>query len=162
MSAPKEEFILKVKNPFYLNFFFLKSLPLGFFTGLRLESLSEEWCTVSVSYKYINKNPFRSLYFGVLAMAAELSTGMMGLLHTYKSSPSISMLVFHMEADFTKKAVGKIIFKCSDGTLIKNAIERTLATGEGVTVLTTSVGINELGEQVAIFRITWTFKARAK
>jgi hypothetical protein len=41
-------------------------------------------------------------------------------------------------------------------------VAKTLATGEGVTVVATSTGIDEQGDTVAVFRITWTFKARKK
>jgi len=162
MSASTAQFIRRVKNPFYLKLFFLKSLPLGLLTGLRLISLDENQSAVAVSYKYLNKNPFQSLYFAVLAMAGELSSGILSLLHTHKTSPSVSMLVFHMEADFTKKAVGKITFRSADGIAIRDAVAKTLATGEGVTVVATSTGTDEQGDTVAVFRITWTFKARKK
>lgn len=162
MASSKEQFIAQVKNPFYLKLFFLKSLPLGFFTGLKLEHLDENSSAVSVNYNYLNKNPFQSLYFAVLGMAGELSSGILSLLHTHKSSPSVSMLVFHMEADFTKKAVGKITFQCQDGLAIKEAINKTLSTGEGITLITTSNGTDEKGDSVAVFKITWTFKARKK
>jgi len=162
MKSPKDRFIKQVKNPFYLSLFFLKSLPLGFLTGLKLDTLDETQSAVSVNYNYLNKNPFQSLYFAVLAMAGELSSGILSLLHTHKSSPSVSMLVFHMEADFTKKAVGKITFRCTDGQMIKDAVDKTLTTGEGTTVIATSTGFDEKGGSVAVFRITWTFKARKK
>jgi hypothetical protein len=156
------QIINTLKNPFKFKLYLLKNLPLVFITGLKLEDLSEEKALVSIRYKFLNKNPFHSLYFACLAMAAELPSGVLGLCHIAISQQAVSMLVVKMEADFTKKAVGKIVFTCSDGKLLKNAVEETIRSGEGKTIVATSIGVDESGDKVAEFRITWSFKARKK
>jgi hypothetical protein len=45
--------------------------------------------------------------FACLAMAAEMSTGVLAMAHVYKRKPAISMLVVKMEAEYFKKATGK-------------------------------------------------------
>jgi Domain of unknown function (DUF4442) len=137
----------------------LNKLPMGFISGLKIESLSPQQASVSVKFKWINQNPFRSIYFAVLSMAAELSTGILSFGQIYKRTP-ISMLVIKCEAEFSKKATGKIIFTCNDGQKIIDAIEQTLQTGEGVIVQCVSVGINSANEEVAKFTFTWSFKAK--
>lgn len=149
-------------SPSQLRLFMLTKLPMAYLAGLRVHALSEERAEVTIPYKYLNKNPFNSIYFASLSMAAELSTGLLCMAQTYKSSPPVSMLVVHMEADFTKKAVGKITFTCEDGQKIKAAADQTKATGEGVTVVATSTGIDEAGDKVAEFRFTWSLKAKLK
>jgi len=138
----------------------LTKLPLGFLTGLKVEAISEETAVVSIRYKYLTKNPFRSIYFACLAMAGELASGVLGLVQVYGSKPAVSMLVVNMEASFTKKAVGKIRFTCNDGLVIKQCIEESKKTGEGKTVVATSIGLDELGQEVAVFKITWSYKAK--
>lgn len=135
---------------------------MAYLAGLGVRSISEERAEVTIPYKYLNKNPFNSIYFASLSMAAELSTGLLCMAQTYKSDPGVSMLVVHMEGDFTKKAVGKITFTCEDGHQIKAAADQTKATGEGVTVVATSTGIDEAGDRVAEFRFTWSLKAKRK
>ncbi|AKD05582.1 thioesterase [Pontibacter korlensis] len=138
----------------------LAKLPMAYLAGLRIATLTSELASVTIPYKYINKNPFNSIYFACLSMAAELSTGALCMMYVYRAHPAISMLVVHMEADFTKKAVGTITFTCQDGQLIQQAVETTKAAGQGVTVTATSIGTDERGEQVAIFRYTWSLKAK--
>ena len=70
------------------------------------------------------------------------------------------MLVARNEAVFTKKATGRIIFECNDGKAIEDAIEKTVATGEGQTVWMESRGINEDGVEVSQFRFEWTVKKK--
>ena len=57
-----------------------------------------EKCITSVPYKWLTQNPFRSTYFASLAMAAEMSTGILALSNVYKRNPPFSMLVIKMEA----------------------------------------------------------------
>jgi hypothetical protein len=150
-----------LKSPFKLKLFMLAKLPMGFLAGLRIEEITEEKSIVSIRYKYLTKNPFKSVYFACLAMAGELASGALGLVQVYGSKPAVSMLVVNMEATFTKKAVGKIRFICNDGLTIKNAIDESKRTGEGKTVVATSTGLDETGQEVAVFKITWSYKAKA-
>ena len=148
-----------VLSPVKFRLFLLARLPMAYIAGLRVTALSEEHATVRVPYKYLNKNPFQSIYFACLSMAAELSTGVLCMMQVYKVVPAISMLVVHMEADFIKKAVGNIAFTCHDGEVIAEAVEKTKTTGEGVTVIAISIGVDESGDLVATFRYTWSLKA---
>ena len=134
---------------------------MGFIAGLKIAALNETNASVSVKFKWLNKNPFRSIYFAVLAMAAELSTGVLAFAQVYQRRPAVSMLVVKMNAEFYKKAVGKITFTCNDGALIDAAVEQTIATKEGTVVECTSVGVNEQNEVVARFILTWSFKAKS-
>jgi len=159
-SDSAELFRSLATSPAKLRLFMLAKLPMAYLAGLRVQSISEERAVVTISYKYLNKNPFGSIYFACLSMAAELSTGLLCMAQTYKANPAVSMLVVHTEGSFTKKAVGKISFVCNDGLQIKAAAEQTKATGEGVTVVATSTGIDESGDTVAEFRFTWSLKAK--
>jgi hypothetical protein len=101
------------------------------------------------------------MYFAVLSMAAEFSTGILCLANIYKSDPAISMLVVKMESHFYKKAVGVITFTCNDGDAIIDIVKTAKETGEGVTLVSKSTGVNQNGEVVAEFFITWSLKAKA-
>jgi hypothetical protein len=93
-------------------------------------------------------------------MAAELSTGIICSAGIYKRNPSISMLIVKMEGFFYKKATGKIVFTCRDVEKILLAVEETVKTSEGTTVICNSKGVNEAGELVAEFNFTWSFKSK--
>ena len=158
--TPPEKFIRLVQSPVKLRLFMLAKLPMAWLAGLRVQFISDEQAQVTILYKYLNKNPFHSIYFASLSMAAELSTGLLVMMQTYKSEPAVSMLVMNVEGDFTKKAIGKITFTCINGLQIKQAAAKTKATGEGVTIVATSLGQDEAGDTVAEFRFTWSLKAR--
>ena len=150
----------QITNPLKFKLFTLTKLPMAFFSGLKVTTLEPNTAAVSVRFKWINQNPFQSIYFAVLSMAAELSTGVLAFAQIYKRQPSISMLVVKLEADFFKKAIGKIVFTCNNGNDVIAAIEETIATKQGVTVACTSIGIDEQGNEVAKFNFTWSFKSK--
>ena len=149
----------QVLNPLKLRLFMVRKLPMAWLAGLRLTQLTPEHATVTVRFKHLTQNPFRSIYFACLAMAAELASGMQAMMHVQGGGP-VSMLVVKLEGDFTKKAVGLITFTCPDGPRIAQAVAESRATGEGRTVECTSTGVDEAGEVVAVFRFTWSFRAK--
>jgi hypothetical protein len=150
-----------ITNPFKYRLFLLNKLPMGFISGLKVVELNEAGASVAVKLKWVNQNPFRSIYFAVLGMAAELSTGVLAFAQVYQRNPAVSMLVVKLNAEFYKKAVGKITFVCNDGALINAAVEEAISTKEGIVVECTSIGMNEQNEAVAKFILTWSFKAKS-
>jgi hypothetical protein len=147
-------------TPSKINAFTFLKLPSCWWSGVRCKSISKEACVVSVKHKWFNQNPFNSMYFAVQAMAAELSTGALVMSYIKESNAKVSMLVANNEATFTKKATGRISFSCDDGIAIKEAIEKTVQTGEGQTVWMEATGTNEDGIQVSKFRFEWTVKRK--
>lgn len=121
----------------------------------------EKSCGVRVKLSWFNQNPFRSMYFAVEAMAAEISCGMLALGQVYKRQPAVSMLVEKLEAKFVKKATGVIIFTCEDGQALQNTVNEALNNPAGSKLSVTSIARNQAGEIVAEFYLTWTFKAKS-
>lgn len=153
-----------IKNPFKFRLYLLTRLPSAFFAGLRVTHLDADAgaCTVTVPYKWFTRNPFRSTYFACLAMAAEMSTGVLAISRVYRRHPPVSMLVTHLEASYSKKATGRTRFQCTDGAAIESAIAAAITTGEGQTIRVRSTGTNANGDLVAEFYITWSFKVKSK
>ncbi len=162
MNPQAPAFIKLIKHPVKFRMFLFFKLPSAFFSGVRLRDIDAKHIIVSVPYKWFSQNPFKSTYFACLAMAAEMSTGVMGLMQLHKRTPSVSMLVVKLEAAYFKKAVSRTYFVCEDGELIQTAVDETIADGEARTVRAKSVGKNKGGEIVAEFYITWSFKAKSK
>ncbi|MCD8411508.1 DUF4442 domain-containing protein [Tenacibaculum finnmarkense] len=149
-------------TPRKINLFTLLKLPSAYICGIRVLFISDKKSEVSVKHRWINQNPFKSMFWAVQGMAAELSTGILVMKAIDKSNRKVSMLVTNMNATFTKKATGKIKFSCNDGLAIKNAIQKSIETGEGQTILVTSEGINEEGISVSKFQFEWSLKVKSK
>jgi hypothetical protein len=143
-----------------LNKFVLFKLPSAFICGVRVKEIDENKCVVTVKHRWINQNPFNSMYFAVQAMAAELTTGALVISGIQKSGRKISMLVANNKGNFTKKATGRITFVCNDGHLIAEAIQRTIETGEGQTFWMKSIGTDEKGIQVSEMDFEWSVRVK--
>jgi hypothetical protein len=161
MNENQHKFIQLTKHPVKFRMFLFSKLPSAYFAGVRVKSFDESHTEVTVPYKWFSKNPFRSTYFACLAMAAEMSTGLLAMLNTYHSKPVISMLVTGLEANYFKKATGITTFSCEDGKAITAVVNDAIATGESKLIKARSTGRNDNGELVAEFFITWSFKAKA-
>jgi Domain of unknown function (DUF4442) len=150
---------MKVSASKFNQFLFFK-LPSAFLCGVRVKLIDEKQCVVSVKHRWINQNPFGSMYFAVQAMAAELSTGALVIAQIKNSGEKISMLVANNKSNFTKKATGRINFFCNDGHLIAEAIQKTIETGDGQTFWMKSIGTNEQGIQVSEMDFEWSIKRK--
>lgn len=137
-------------------------LPSAYICGVRTKSISDQNCVVTVKHKWINQNPFKSMFWAVQGMAAEFSTGALVIAKIQESGQKISMLVTTNKAVFTKKATGKITFTCNDGNKIDQAIAQTIKTGKGQTVWMQSQGVNQDGVVVSTFDFEWSIKLKSK
>lgn len=162
MNPHAGEFLRIVNSPLKFTTFLLSRLPAAYLCGIRIKDISAERSTVSVRYSWLTQNPFKSIYFACLSMAAEMSTGVLALLHIYKRNPPVSMLLIKLESEFFKKSTGRILFSCKDGEALQLAVEEAVVTHEPVTCEARSIGINEKGEVVAEFKITWSFRVKNK
>ncbi|MGB1042979.1 MAG: DUF4442 domain-containing protein [Tenacibaculum sp.] len=148
-------------TPRKINFFTLFKLPSAYLCGIRVKAISDTKSTISVKHRWINQNPFKSMFWAVQGMAAELSTGILVMQEIDRSQKKVSMLVTNMNATFTKKATGKIVFECNQGKEIKEAIQKSIATGDGQTVLVAAEGKNDEGISVSKFEFEWSLKVKS-
>ena len=148
-------------SPSKLNTFLMFKLPSAYFTGVRTKSLDDTTCVVTVKHRWINQNPFNSMFWAVQGMAAELTTGALVMKKIKESGKKISMLVANNNASFTKKATGRITFTCKEGHKIDDAISKAIETGEGQTVWLSANGVNTDGVEVSSFNFEWTLKVKS-
>ncbi|MGO3707581.1 MAG: DUF4442 domain-containing protein [Mesonia hippocampi] len=147
-------------TPRKVNAYLFFKLPSAWWCGVRLVAITNTSAEVKVRYGFINKNPFKSMYFAVQAMAAEFSTGILVMREITKQTEKISMLVKENKAEFTKKAKGVITFSCTDVDALKEAVNKAVVTKQGQTCWLNAVGIDEDGDQVASFSFKWTLKCK--
>jgi hypothetical protein len=148
-------------TPRKVNAFMLFKLPLAYLGGVRVASIKETEAIVKIKHRWINQNPYKSMFWAAQGMAAEMTTGVLVMSQIEKSKRKISMLVTHQEAKFTKKATGKIQFICKDGGLIKDAIQKSIDTGEGQVITLTSEGFSKDGVSVSKFQFEWSLKVKS-
>ena len=149
-------------KPSILNRFVLFKIPSAYLSGVRVQSISETSVSVRVRYKWINQNPFNSMYWATQGMASELAAGILMMRKIHNSKRNISMLVVGQKGEFHKKAKGKILFDCKDEDFnIQQAIDNAISTGEGQNLTLLSEGIDEQGDVVSKFEYLWSIKLKS-
>lgn len=147
-------------NKFQLHLFLFLKIPISWIAGVRLKVMNDEICITKVKFGWLNQNPFNSMFWAVQGMAAEFSTGFLCAEKIRKSGKKISMLVVHNQAEFTKKAVGRVTFSCLQGKELDEILKKAIETGDGQTLTLFSEGKDQKGDLVSKFAFTWSFKVK--
>lgn len=160
LNPKQQKLISQVTRGSLFKLYLFKSLPMGWIAGLRIRELSEVRCVTSVPFKRLNKNPFRSIYFAVQSMAAELSTASGCLLAVEGQNPSVAFIIVDLKATFTKKATDRVFFTCEDCHKAFEAVNKCIDSGNSETATFKTVGKMKDGTIVSEFEFTWSFKQR--
>lgn len=148
-------------SPFKQKLYYLKSLPMGLVSGIKLIELDEEKSVSEVPFRWCNKNPFNSMYFAVQSMAAELSTAAPVMLALKGSDANIALIIIDLKPDFVKKAQSKITFTCMEYGKIHEAVTQLKKVDDTAAVNVKTTGRDIDGDEVATFYFTWSFKRRS-
>ena len=145
---------------FSINYFLFFKLPSAYWSGVRVKSIDNNECVVSVKLNWFNKNPFKSIFWAVQGMAAELSTGMLVSKQINDRKINVSMLVISSSSNFYKKAVGRVKFNCIQGNELKNIFDKLDEKNPTNKITMFSRGIDEVGDVVSDFKFEWSFKRK--
>ncbi len=143
-------------TPFGINLYTFFNLPSAWWCGVRVKKITRKYCSTKVNLNWINKNPFKSMFWAIQGMAAELSTGVLIMQASKSFKFDISMLVINNKATFTKKAKGQIVFSCNNGEAVEKTFTKLLKTNKSQTLWLQTIGVDEEGDIVSTFDFEWT------
>lgn len=155
----------EIKATWFIRSFGLTKVPLIFFCRPSVIELTDETTTIKIPFKRCNKNHLKSMYFGVLAVGADVAGGVLAMDLIRKSGRKISLIFKDFKADFLKRSEGDTLFKCNDGAEIKKLIEESIKTGERLNMplkITATVPSIFGEELVAEFVLTLSLKDKTK
>lgn len=139
----------------------LKNVFLLWFVGPSIIEVNEDRCVVQVPLNWKTKNHLGSMYFGALAIGADLAGGLIAF-HLMRTRKARASFVFKdLRAEFLKRPEADVIFRCEDGQIIRDLLDRTMTTGERqqATVRVVATAPEALGEEaVARFELTLSLK----
>tara|TARA_A100001011_G_scaffold366904_1_gene419867 strand:- start:35624 stop:36079 length:456 start_codon:yes stop_codon:yes gene_type:complete len=143
-------------TPTRINIFNFFKLPSVWWCGIRVTKIDDISCQVKVIHRWINQNPFKSMFWAVQGMAAELTTGVLIMEAIQISNRKVSMLVLNNRANFSKKATGKVVFECDQKQKLSKAMNQLIMSEEPQKIWLTSKGIDQNGDIVSTFEFEWT------
>ena len=143
-------------TPFGINLYTFFNLPSAWWCGVRVKKISRKCCSTKVNLNWINKNPFKSIFWAIQGMSAELSTGVLIMQASKSFKCDISMLVINNKATFRKKARGQIVFSCNNGEAVEKTFTKLFKTNKSQTLWLQAIGVDEEGDIVSTFDFEWT------
>lgn len=108
----------------------LLRIPLLGFMKPRVVELTPERSIVRVKLNYITRNHVGSMYFGALAMGAELSIGVKVFEKIQMQKAPVNFLFKDFDCQFHRKAQTDVDFCFLNIKAVEELIERVITTGE--------------------------------
>lgn len=136
----------------------LVKIPIIGFVRPKLISIKKDEIVVSISLRRRTKNHLNSMYFGALAVGADVAAGILAYYHAELLQRKISLAFKGMNAEFLKRAESDIRFVCSEGKRIETMLQTCISSEERQNETVTVYALNNLGEQVAIFEMILSLK----
>ncbi len=118
------------KQTLAVRYFGFTKIPLILFVRPRIHILNQERCVISIPLRRRTKNHLNSMYFGTLAVGADLAGGLLAMELISKSNQKISLVFKDMQVNFLKRVEADAQFTCQDGDKVKALIEQVVSTGE--------------------------------
>jgi acyl-coenzyme A thioesterase PaaI-like protein len=122
MSKPIKEFSIK-KMQWLLFLMGLFKIPLIGYVGPKLIEINDETVKVKIRLRRRTKNHLNSMYFGALAVGADIAGGIHVFYYSEIMGEKISFSFKGMKADFLKRAETDVTFESNQGALSKQVKE---------------------------------------
>ena len=146
-----------------LLYFGITKIPLILFVRPKILNLDQNSCEIKIPLRRRTKNHLSSMYFGALAVGADLAAGLLAMNRISSTHSSISLVFKDMQADFLKRVDGDAIFTCDEGEKIDALVQKVITTGErhheSISIQVTAP--DKYGAEVlADFRLTLSLKVK--
>lgn len=128
-------------------------IPMIGFVKPRLLEINDENVRVLVRLKRRSRNHLNSMYFGALAVGADIAAGIHAFYFSEKLGQKVSFAFKGIQGDFLMRAESDIVFSSKEGLLVKQAMERSKESGERVNQPIKVVATDTNNNEVALFEL---------
>lgn len=137
----------------------LAKVPMIHYARPKVVESSADEVRIVIPLRRRTKNHWNSMYFGALAVGADLAAGLLAMNCIEKSGGKVSLVFKDFQAEFLKRPEGAVEFRCLEGQAVQEAVREAIASGERVTI---PVGVEAwVGEKVAQMSLGLSLKIRA-
>jgi acyl-coenzyme A thioesterase PaaI-like protein len=130
MDFLKSHLMEKIKFTALINLYSLAKLPLLAFITPEFVEMSDQRCVVKVRRDYRTRNHLNSMYFGALAMGAELSIAAAAIQAIQESGQRIDFIFKDFEAKFLKRGDAHVLFTCEHVQQVKELVNQAARSSE--------------------------------
>lgn len=143
------------KQVFLLGFF---KIPMLWFVRPKVISIDENECVVKIRLRRRTRNHVRSMYFGAMAVGADLSAGLHTFYFAGKDQNRMHFVFKSMACEFLKRAESDVRFISREGDKIKATVEKARESGERQNQEVMVEGVDNENEVVATFKMVVSVK----
>jgi hypothetical protein len=93
-------------------------------------TLSAEKVVIKIKLSAFTKNHWGSMYFGALAVGADISGGLLAWKLIQDSGEDVGLLFKDFSAKFSRRPQNDVYFVCDEGALVVSLMQKTLETSE--------------------------------
>ncbi len=127
--------------------------------------MGQERTVIEVKLGRRTRNHLKSMYFGALAIGAELVVAMKAAYAIHQSKQKVDFVFKDFKCNFLKRAEGDVHFICDSGLEVEKLVQKTIATGERETQTFKGYAIvpkKDPNEKIIEFEVTLSVKKKAK
>ena len=114
------------KLNFFLKAYALLKLPLLALVNPKILELQGSRSVVKIKLAYRTQNHLNVMYFGALAIGAELSIAIKAVEAIQASGKKIDFIFKDFKSEFLKRADGHVHFICEEADLVQSLIDQAL------------------------------------
>jgi len=119
MKTPSFRF--KIFTWFFIHF----KVPMIGYTRPKIIELNDERLVAKIPLNRRTKNHLHSMYFGTLAVGADLAGGLHGFYHADKSNEKVSLAFKSFQAQFLKRPESDVYFVSGEGQAVADMIKQS-------------------------------------
>ena len=154
----------QIKETLKVRAFGFLQIPLIWFVNPAVVSVGIEHTEIVIPLNRRTRNHLKSMYFGTLAIGADLAGGLLFMNLMAKERLKASFVFKDMSAQFLKRADGDVHFVSKSGKEVAELIKRVAESPERqeTTVEIKALVPKKYGDEpVAIFRLTLSVKRKS-
>jgi hypothetical protein len=153
----------QLKETLKVRAFGFLQIPLIWFVNPSVIAVGVDHTEIVISLNRKTRNHLKSMYFGALAIGADLAGGLLFMKLLNESKVKVSFVFKDMSAQFLKRADGDVHFVCKNGKDVVDLINRVKSSPERqeTTVEIKALVPKKYGEEpVAVFKLTLSAKRK--
>lgn len=139
-------------------------IPLVAFTNPKVEKFDDTTCEISIPLGYKTKNHVGSMYFGALAVGAELSIAAAAVFAIREAQQPVDFIFKDFRCEFLKRGDGRVHFHSHEVAEVKELIRQACLNPERLEKKFTGYATvpSKSSEPILRYELTMSVKNRSK
>lgn len=139
-------------------------IPLIHFTRPTIIAMNGDRTEIKIPLNWKTRNHLKSMYFGSLAVGADLCVGLVAMREINASGEKIALVFKDFKADYKKLAKDDVHFICEEGAVARDLVQKAVASKERQSMAINGYAVVpsiDPKERVMEFTLTLSLKAKS-